>query len=61
MLLGQVQSRTGTTSRRRNYPVAVAAIFRGQMPGRVAFHALLASVVYLGCLGVCIAATVSAT
>ena len=61
MLLGRVHSRTGTTSMRRNYPVAVAAIFRGQMPPRVAFHAVFAGVVYFGCLGVCIAATVSAT
>lgn len=61
MLLGRVQGRTGTTSKRRNYPVAVAAIFRGQMPPRVAFHALFAGVVYFGCLGVCIAATVPAT
>jgi len=60
MLLGRVRSRTGTTSKRRNYPVAVAAIFRGQMPPRVAFHALFAGVVYFSSLGVCIAATVSA-
>lgn len=61
VLLGRVHHRTGTTSKRRNYPVAVGAIFRGQMPARVAFHALFAGVVYFGCLGVCIAATVSAT
>jgi hypothetical protein len=61
MLLGRVRSRTGTTSKRRNYPVAIAAIFRGQMPPRVAFHAAFAGVVYFGCLGVCIAATAAAT
>lgn len=60
MLLGRVRSRTGTTSKRRNYPVAVVAIFRGEMPPRVAFHALFSAVVYFSCLGVCIAATVSA-
>jgi hypothetical protein len=60
MLLGRVRSRTGTTSKRRNYPVAVSAIFRGEMPPRVAFHALFAGVVYFSSLGVCIAATVSA-
>lgn len=60
MLLGRVEGRTGTDSKRRNYPVAVGAIFRGQMPRRVAFHALFAGVVYFGCLGVCIAATASA-
>lgn len=61
MLLGRVRARTGTTSKRRNYPVAVAAIFRGQMPPRVAFHAIFAGVVYFSCLGVCIAATATAT
>ncbi len=61
MLLGRVHSRTGTTSKRRNYPVAIAAIFRGEMPPRVAFHALFSGVVYFSCLSVCIAATVSAT
>jgi len=60
LLLGRVRSRTGTVSKRRNYPVAVAAIFRGQMPPRVAFHAVFAGVVYFSSLGVCIAATVSA-
>lgn len=60
MLLGRVSSRTGTTSKRRNYPVAIAAIFRGAMPPRVAFHALFSGVVYFSCLGVCIRATVSA-
>jgi hypothetical protein len=60
MLLGRVRGRTGTTSKRRNYPVAVTAIFRGEMPRRVAFHAVFAGVVYFGCLGVCLAATVSA-
>jgi hypothetical protein len=60
MLLGRVRSGTGTNSKRRNYPVAVVAIFRGEMPPRVAFHAVFAGVVYFSCLGVCIAATVSA-
>lgn len=60
MLLGRVRSRTGTASKRRNYPVAIAAIFRAEMPPRVAFHAVFAGVVYFSCLGVCIAATVSA-
>ena len=60
MLLRRVHSRTGTTSKRRNYPVAIRAIFRGEMPARVAFHAVFAGVVYFGSLGVCIAATVSA-
>ena len=60
MLLGRVRGRTGTTSKRRNYPVAVAAIFRGEMPRCVAFHAVFAGVVYFSCLGVCIAGTVSA-
>ncbi|HET7734877.1 MAG TPA: hypothetical protein VFK52_02795 [Nocardioidaceae bacterium] len=59
MLLGRVRGQTGTKSKRRNYPVAISAIFRGRMPRRVAFHALFAGVVYFGCLGVCIAATVS--
>jgi hypothetical protein len=61
MLLARVHRQTGTSSKRRNYPVAVAAIFRGRMPRRVAFHALFAGVVYFSCLGVCIASTVSAT
>lgn len=61
MLLARVHRQTGTTSKRRNYPVAVAAIFRGRMPWRVAFHALFAGVVYFSCLGVCIASTVAAT
>ncbi|MCF6378573.1 hypothetical protein L2K70_13255 [Nocardioides KLBMP 9356] len=61
MLLARVQRRTGTTSKRRNYPVAVAAILRGRMPWRVAFHALFAGVVYFSCLGVCIAATFAST
>lgn len=60
MLLGRVRGRTGTTSKRRNYPAAISAIFRGQMPPRVAFHAVFAGVVYFGCLGVSIAATASA-
>ena len=60
MLLRRVHSRTGTTSKRRNYPVAIGAIFRGEMPPRVAFHALFAGVVYFGSLTVCIAATVAA-
>ena len=61
MLLARVQGQTGTTSKRRNYPVAIAAIFRGRMPWRVAVHAVFAGVVYFSCLGVCIASTVSAT
>lgn len=61
MLLGRVRSRTGTTSKRRNYPAAIAATFRGEMPPRVVFHALFSGVVYFSCLGVCIAATVSAS
>ncbi|RYB96558.1 hypothetical protein EUA06_03035 [Nocardioides glacieisoli] len=61
MLLARVHRQTGSTSKRRNYPVAVAAIFRGRMPRRVAFHALFAGVVYFSCLGVCIASTVAAT
>lgn len=60
MLLGRVRNRTGTTSKRRNYPVAISATFRGQMPPRVAFHAVFAGVVYFSCLGVSIAATASA-
>jgi hypothetical protein len=60
MLLGRFRARTGTTSIRRNYRAALAALFRGQLPWRVAFHALFSGVVYFGCLGVCIAATVSA-
>lgn len=60
MLLARVRGRTGTTSKRRNYPVAIAAIFRGQMPPRVALHAVFAGVVYFGSLGVSLAATVSA-
>lgn len=60
MLLGRVRSQTGSTSKRRNYRAAVAALFRGQLPPRVAFHALFSGVVYFGCLGVCIAATASA-
>ena len=58
MLLRRVHRQTGTTSKRRNYPVAIAAIFRGRMPWRVAFHALFAGVVYFSCLGVCIVSTV---
>ena len=61
MLLARVHHHTGTTSKLRNYPVVVAAILRGRMPRRVAFHALFAGVVYFGCLGVCIASTVSGT
>lgn len=61
MLLGRVTGRTGTTSKRRNYPAAVAAIFRGALPRRVAFHALFAGVVYFGCLFACITATISPT
>jgi hypothetical protein len=61
MLLRRVHSRTGTTSKRRNYPVAIGAIFRGKMPPRVAFHALFAGVVWFSCLGVCVAATVSSS
>lgn len=61
ILLGRVQRRTGATSKRRNYPAAVSAIFRGQMPPRVAFHAVFAGVVYFSCLGVCIAATATAS
>jgi hypothetical protein len=60
MLLGRVRGRTGTTAKRRNYPVAIAAIFRGEMPRRVAFHAVVAGVVYFSCLFVCIADTFSA-
>jgi hypothetical protein len=61
MLLARVHRQTGTTSKRRNYPVAIAAIFRGRMPWRVAFHAVFAGVVYFSCLGACIASTVAAT
>lgn len=61
MLLARVRGKTGTASKRRNYPVAISAIFRGLMPWRVAFHALFAGVVYFGCLGVCIASTASAS
>lgn len=42
-------------------PGGHVGIFRGQMPRRVTFHALFASVVYFSCLGsVSIAATASA-
>ena len=61
MLLARVHHQTGTTSKRRNYPVVVVSIFRGRMPWRVAFHALFAGVVYFGCLGVCVASTVRAS
>ncbi len=60
MLLGRVSARTGSSSKRRNYPAAVRAIFRGEMPWRVAFHALFSPVVFFGALGVSIAATVAA-
>ncbi len=61
MLLRRVRHRTESTSKRRSYPVAVGALFRGQMPARVAFHALFAGVVYFGSLGVAIAATLAAS
>lgn len=60
MLLQRVQHRTGTTSKRRNYPAAIGAIVRGQMPARVAFHAMFAGVVYFGSLIIAVRATVSA-
>ncbi len=43
----------------RDYGAAIAAVFRGQMPGLVTFHALFAGVVYFGCLGICIGATIA--
>ncbi len=60
MLLRRVRHRTGSTSKRRNYPAAVAAIFRGRMPARVAFHALFAGVVYFGSFIVSLVDTVAA-
>lgn len=44
----------------RGYGVALQAIFAGQLPGKVAFHALFAPVVFFGTLGVAIGATVAA-
>jgi hypothetical protein len=44
----------------RGYAIAVKAIFAGQLPWKVAFHALFAPVVFFGTLGVAVAATIGA-
>ena len=44
----------------QRYGVAITAMARGKLPPRVSFHALFSAVVYFGCLGVCIGATVDA-
>lgn len=59
ILLARVHNRTGTTSKRVNYPAVLSDIFHGKLPGRVSFHALFAGVVYFSCLGVSIAATLA--
>lgn len=41
----------------RDYGAAVADVFAGRMPRRVAFHALFGAVVYFGSLGIALAAT----
>ncbi|MEL4317495.1 hypothetical protein WJX64_00605 [Leifsonia sp. YIM 134122] len=43
----------------RSYGAAIAAVFAGEMPRSVAFHALFAGVVYFCTLGVCIGASVA--
>ena len=43
----------------RSYGAAIASVFAGEMPRRVAFHALFAGVVYFVTLGVCIGASVA--
>lgn len=42
------------------YAVAVRALVARQLPGRVAFHALFAPVVFFGSLGIAIGATAAA-
>ncbi len=41
-----------------DYAPAIGAVFRGRMPGKVAFHAVFSAVVYFGSLGVAIAASI---
>lgn len=61
MLLGRARRlEPGATTLRQRYGVAISAAFRGKLPPRVAFHAVFSGVVYFGCLGVCIGATVAA-
>jgi hypothetical protein len=61
MLLGRAHRiAPGTTTVWQRYGVAISAIFRGNLPARVSFHALFSGVVYFTCLGVCIGATAAA-
>lgn len=43
----------------QRYRVAIGALGRGKLPPRVSFHALFSGVVYFGCLGVCLGASLS--
>jgi hypothetical protein len=61
MLLGRARRLAPeATTLAQRYGVALSAMFRGKLPPRVAFHAVFSGVVYFGCLGVCIGATVAA-
>ena len=42
-----------------DYGRAIADVFRGRMPPKVAFHSLFSPVVFFSCLGVCIGATIA--
>lgn len=61
MLLGRARRISPeATSLGRRYGVAISAIFRGDIPPRVGFHAFFAAAPWFMCLGVCIGATVAA-
>lgn len=59
MLISRWRRMHGTSGFVADYGGAIGAVFRGQMPPAVAFHALFSGIVYFSCLGVCIGATVS--
>ena len=58
MLVQRHRSAAGVSA---SYGSAIGAVFSGQMPPRVTFHACFGGVVYFLCLGVCIGATVAAS
>lgn len=61
MLLGRARRiAPEARSLSQRYGVAIAGIFRGQIPPRVGFHAFFAAAPWFTCLGVCIGATVAA-
>lgn len=59
MLIARARARNGASERfLAGYRDALAAVFRGRMPGHVAFHAIFSGAVYFTMLAACIMASV---